>query len=64
MKVATEGIGSAKGITSEVEGVAGLSYETIAHLEGVQQLDRLDKEHALILKEAGGGLDLTAVPLP
>ncbi len=64
MKVTTEGIGSAKGITAEVDGVAGLSYETIAHLQGVQQLDRLDKEHALVLKEAGGGLDLTAVPLP
>ncbi len=62
--MATDGIGSAKGITAEVEGVAGLTYETIAHLQCVQQLDRLDKEHALVLKEAGGGLDLTAVPLP
>lgn len=64
MKVPTEGIGSVEGITTEVEDKAGLSYETIAHLEGVQQLDRLDKDHALVLKDAGGGLDLTAVPLP
>lgn len=64
MKVPTGGIAEVEGITTEVADKAGLTYETIASLEGVQQLDRLDEDHALVLKEAGGGLDLKAVPLP
>ncbi len=64
MKMSTEKIHTFGGI-KEKTGVAGLPYETIAHLKGVQQLDRLDDENALILVQAeSGALNIETIALP
>jgi hypothetical protein len=67
MKITTEGIDKIAGITEPIKGgaKAGLTYDTIAELKGVEHLDKLDKENALILVRAGdGALNLETVPLP
>jgi hypothetical protein len=65
MKVPTEGIGQAKGLTERVANTAGLTYETIKELKGVLQLAKLDKEHGLILVDKGNGAqDLETIELP
>lgn len=66
MKISTEGLENAKGIVERPKSTtAGQTYETIKELDGVVQLDKLDKEHAVILKrEADGSLNLDTVPLP
>ncbi len=64
MKVSTRGIAEMGGITEPVDEFAGLPYETLTHLTGVQQLDRLDESRALVLMQGEGGVDLKAVPLP
>jgi hypothetical protein len=66
MKIATEGIEKQQGITEPVRGggVAGLKYDTIADLTGVEQLDRLGEGHALLLVKSGDTLALQAVALP
>jgi len=67
MKVNVEKIDSTQGITNPVKGggTEGLPYDTIAELKGVTQLDKLDKDHAVILVQAdGGAVDLKAVQLP
>ncbi len=65
MKIPTEGIDRVEGITQRVADKAGLKYETIASLKGVQQLDRFDKDHALVLlRTDGGSLNLETVELP
>jgi DNA gyrase/topoisomerase IV subunit A len=67
MKVSTEKAESVEPITKHIPGggKAGLTYETIANLKGVMQLDLLDKEHALLLVKAeGGALNLESIALP
>jgi len=65
MKVPTSPFSKAQPITTQVPNTAGVPFETIASMKGVQQLDLLDPSHALVLIEAaGGGLNLEAVPLP
>ncbi len=65
MKVTTEEIDSIKGIEQRIRGTAGLKYETVADLQGVQQLDKLDDGRALILVKAENGeLSLETVALP
>jgi len=67
MKIALEGVESIKGITAPVKGggTAGLKYETIKELEGVQKLDAFGKDHAVVLiQHKGGNLDLQTVELP
>jgi hypothetical protein len=67
MKVSTEGIEKIEPITEHIAGgkTAGLKYETIKNIKGVQQLDRLDKENALVLlRTEDGALNLETVPLP
>ena len=65
MKVNVETIDKIEGISSRVNGTAGLPYDTIANLKGVMQLDKLDKERALVLVQSdGGGLSLQAIQLP
>ncbi len=51
-------------ITDRVPDKAGLAYETLTDLEGVVQLDRYDKDHALILIAGDSGQDLRTIPLP
>ncbi len=65
MKVSTDSIENTPKIESPVDGKKGLSYETIESWKGVDQLDRFDESHALVLRHAeGGSLNLEALPLP
>ncbi len=68
MKIPTEGAGDAPGITNPVPGGGkkGLGYETIESLKGVQQMDQLDKSHAVVLTKAApdGRLNLETIELP
>jgi hypothetical protein len=66
MKISTDRIRENSGLTEPVRGggTAGQSFETIKELTGVQQLDRLDDERAIVLAGAGGSLDLKTIELP
>jgi len=64
MKIPTEGTGTAEGITAPVPGTKGLGYETVASLKGVDQLDKLDDRHAVVLVKDKDGLNLETVDLP
>jgi len=65
MKIQTDKVESQEGITSRISGTEGLPYQTIAELQGVTQLDELDKDHALILVQtSAGALNLETIALP
>ncbi len=66
MKIPLAGIDKIEGITARVENgeTAGLKYETIKGLSGVQKLDALGKDHAVILVRARGKLNLETIALP
>jgi len=65
MKIGLEGVDSIASINKPVKGKAGLTYDTIAGKEGVQKLDALDKEHAVVLIQGKGGkLSLDTIELP
>lgn len=64
MKVTTANLDKQPGITEKVADTAGLKYETIAGLTGVEQLDKLSDTHALLLKKTSSGYDLEAIELP
>ena len=67
MKLPTAGIDTIEGLTERVErgGTAGLGYETVAELQDVTQLARLDDLRALALIEPeGGAVELRTIVLP
>ena len=65
MKIATEGVGAAPGITSHVADRQGVGYETIETLKGVTQLDKADDAHAVVLYRAeNGSMNLQTIDLP
>lgn len=65
MKISTADIDKVKGINAKITGKAGLPYETIANVKGIVQLDRLDKDHALVLVKAdSGAMSLESIELP
>jgi hypothetical protein len=66
MKITTENIDKIEGISKPVKTEkAGLTYETISALKGVEQLDKLDQQQALLLVRSGSGaLNLQTLPLP
>ncbi|HLJ97146.1 MAG TPA: hypothetical protein VKU02_28535 [Gemmataceae bacterium] len=64
MKITTDNIDKASGIAAPVKDKAGLGYETLAGLQGVEQLDRLDKGHALLLVRTPSGVNLDTIALP
>jgi hypothetical protein len=66
MKIPLKNVGTADGLTVAVKGggTAGMPFETIANLKGVEQLTKLDNEHALILVKAEGGRNLETIDLP
>ena len=67
MKISTDNITRADGITEPVRGggTAGQTYDTIKELDGVVQLDRLNNTQAVILVTAGNdSLDLRTIALP
>lgn len=63
MKLPAKSLDSYDGIVAQTEK-QGVPYETIATLKGVQQLDKFDEQHALILSDDGGSMDLRTIPLP
>lgn len=64
MKIDLTGVDRIEGITKRIEGTAGLKYDTIKELSGVEQLDAFDKDHALVLVRAGDRLNLETIELP
>jgi hypothetical protein len=65
MKIPTSDFGSAAAITARVGGTAGIPFETIMSMTGVEQLDRLDAGRSVVISRAATGeRNLTAVPLP
>jgi hypothetical protein len=65
MKIPTEGADKVAGITERVNDKAGLKYETIDALKGVEHLSRFDKERVLIVKRTeGGNFNLETIELP
>jgi len=65
MKVPTSPFGKAAAISTQISETAGVPFETIASMKGVQQLDLLDPTHALLLVQSKrGALNLEAVALP
>jgi hypothetical protein len=65
MKIPAEGIDKVEGIKeARVQDKAGVGYETITALKGVEQLDRFDKDHAILLVRADGNLNLETIELP
>ena len=64
MKINTDQIEKVEGIHEPVKDKKGLPYETIESWTGVDQLDRLDSQHAIVLRHEGGSLNLEALNLP
>ena len=68
MKIPTAGFSGADALTGVVPdgGTAGVPFERVASMQGVEQLDRLDDEHALVMARASedGPLNLETVMLP
>jgi hypothetical protein len=67
MKISTDSIENTENIQAPVKdgGKKGLPYETIESWKGIDQLDRLDAQHAVVLRRAdNGALNLEALPLP
>ena len=65
MKVPTAPFGKAEGIGKQIPETAGVPFENVGSMKGVQQLDLLDSTHALLLvQSSNGGLDLQAAALP
>ena len=65
MKISTDQIESADGISAPVSDKKGLPYQTIEGWKGVDQLDLLDPTHALVLRRGeGNSLNLESLALP
>ena len=65
MKISTDGFATAEGITSRVADKAGVGYETITAMKGVEQLDLLDATNSIVLaRNDAGVLNLDVVALP
>ena len=66
MKISTDGFADAAPITEPVRTeTGGVPYETIASMQGVEQLDLLDPANSIVISRAAtGALDLRIVPLP
>ena len=64
MKIATDNFGTQTGITTRIADKAGIGYETIASMTGIEQLDLLDATHSIVLARTPAGLNLQAVVLP
>jgi len=67
MKVSLANVKQNPGLSEHVEGggTAGQPFETIKDLTGIEQLDRLDDTHAVIIaRSPTGALDLKTIDLP
>jgi hypothetical protein len=66
MKISTDTIEKQEGITEPVKGggTAGLDYDTLKELQGVEQLDKVGEGHAILLVRAGDKASLETIALP
>jgi hypothetical protein len=65
MKLSTENLDSYKPITTPpATETAGVSYQTIKDLQGVQRLEKFDDSKALILAGTPASLELKTIALP
>ena len=65
MKISTDDIERSEGITDRIKDTSGQSYETIAALKGVEQMDRLNDGHVVVMvKNDDESLDVHTVELP
>jgi hypothetical protein len=67
MKIGTDNISSAESIVAPVPdgNTKGMVYETIADWKGVDQMDRFDSKHVVVLRRnEGGALNLETLALP
>jgi hypothetical protein len=65
MKITTDDMVNAESITTPVPGIKGTKYETIEAWKGVEQLDKLDANNALVIRKGeGDALNLESLPLP
>lgn len=64
MKVPTEGFAKIEGITERVSGTAGAKYDTVESLKGVEQLDKLSDDMALLVVRGEAGVTLESIALP
>ena len=66
MKIPTAGFASADKITARVEAeTAGIKYETVTSMKGIEQLDLLDAANSIVLARGdAGALNLQVVALP
>jgi hypothetical protein len=65
MKIPTDTFGTATPITEPVKTeTAGIPYEKVASMTGIEQMDQLDAQRSIVLARTRGALNLSAVPLP
>ena len=64
MKVHADNLGDYGPITHKIAATHGVPYDTIAELQGVRRLDRLDEGTALAMVATGEALNLTTIALP
>jgi hypothetical protein len=65
MKISTDNIENAASITERIADTAGQKFETIAGWAGVDQLDKLDSQYALVVRRGeGNALNLEALAFP
>jgi len=66
MKIPTDPFATATPITTPVKDseTAGVPYETVASLNGIEQIDKLDDQRGLVVAREGGIVTLKAVTLP
>jgi hypothetical protein len=65
MKIRASDVAAAPAINAPVTTpTGGVGYETIAAMQGVEQLDLLDAQHSIVIARVNGALSLQVVPLP
>ena len=65
MKIPTATFATASGITSQVTTTtAGVPFETLAELKGVEHLDRVGTDKVAVLTKTDAGMSLRTIPLP
>jgi hypothetical protein len=65
MKISTDNIEKAQSITKRAAEKEGQSYESISSWTGVDQLDKLDAQHALVVRRGeGNSVNLESLALP
>jgi hypothetical protein len=64
MKITTSGMDRSNGITDRIADKAGQEYDTIKALQGVVQLDRLNRDNAVVLVQSDQTFALLTVALP